>query len=112
MGTRTIHYADDLHLKIAVEMLKDRLKPDEPWNADVPDLDQRLVDMLNRCAELVNNDRDGVLKSRQTIASVIVAWEATQPQAIADAFERYRRDNTGRYRELLPTDTIGPGLSR
>ena len=87
--TRTIHYDDDMHLKIAVEMLKDRLKPESrPWDASVNDLDPRLRKMLDRYAELVRNDRDGVLQSRQAVASVIVAWEATQPEHINEALAK------------------------
>lgn len=86
---------DEVYLDIAVEMLKDRLRPKEPWAAEMSDLDPRLRGMLDRCAELVRNDRGGTLQSRQSIAAVIVAWEATQPEAVNKALIYLANNGTG-----------------
>lgn len=64
-------------------------------------LDDRLRGMLDRWSTLsrrVTSD----LYTRQSIASVIIAWEATKPEALCDAVnsDMFRRSPRGRNAEL------------
>ncbi len=95
------------HLQIACEMLglgTIRLDGGERYDESL--LDDKLRSMLDRWSMLARRVTSD-LYTRQSIATVIVAWEATKPEALCDAVN----NDLFRYRKgLSPLDHIGPGL--